>query len=76
MSKKWGYGTQLYPREPKYVLYMIKICQNYAQDMRKLCWRYPKDITKIIFSVIKTGLGLCYSTLGQADLAAHGACWD
>ena len=43
---------------PNYVQYMLKICQNYAGVIPKIC-------PSIIYSVIKTGLGLCYSTLSQ-----------
>ena len=43
----WGYATELYPREPKYVLYMLKTCQNNAQDIPKLCRRYSEDMTNI-----------------------------
>ena len=37
---------------------MLKICQNYAGVIPKIC-------PSIIYSVIKTGLGLCHSTQSQ-----------
>ena len=42
----------------KYVQYILKIYQNYAGDIPKIC-------PSIIYSEIKTRLGLCYSILSQ-----------